>query len=80
MSESDLIGKRVRHKCHNPHCPLKGTVVRVYDLRGVQMRTLSGEMSSDKWVEVKWDAFHGEKSSIPQGYTQSVPIEKVRVI
>lgn len=79
-SEIDLIGKRVRHKCDDPNCPLVGTVVRVYDLRGIKVRTLSREMSSDKWVEVRWDAFHGEKSSIPEGYTQSVPIERVEVI
>jgi len=80
MSETELIGKRVRHRCHDPNCPLIGTVLRVYDLQGVQVRTLSGQMSSDKWVEVRWDACHGEKSSIPEGYTQSVPIEKVEVI
>jgi len=81
LSESDgyrpdLTGKRVKHNCGDPRCPLKGIVV---DVIYMPSKSLKGE-HSDWWAVVKWDEYHGTFSSVPLGYTQPMPISKVEVI
>lgn len=69
---STLPGKRVRHKCEYPDCPLKGTVTRVFHMPD---RTLAGE-KSDYWAEVTWEG----QGNLPHGYTQAVPLHKIQII
>lgn len=68
----NLIGKRVRHVCEDPNCPLKGKVLKVVYLPDI---TKSGEYF-EWWAVVRWEP-HG---NLPKGYKQPVPINRVEMI
>lgn len=65
-------GDRVRHRCGDPHCPLRGVVLDVVIRPDVSVR---GERS-DWWVLIQWDPLQGV---LPNPiYTHPMRVEKLR--
>ena len=67
-----LVGRRVKHNCGDPNCDLEGTVV---DVKNHPYMSLRGEVAV-WWPVVQWDAI----GDVPTGYTQAVPLSKIKVI
>jgi len=68
----ELVGKRVRHNCEDPNCPLVGTVTQVVRAPSTSLR---GEYA-EYWAIVNWDGH----DNVPHGYIQPVPINRVKLI
>lgn len=68
----DLVGKRVRHNCDDPHCTLQGTII---DLVPNPDKVVRGEHT--EWLAVvKFDPHE----TLPEDYTQPVSLSMVKVI
>ena len=68
----ELVGKRVRHNCGDPNCPLIGTVTQVVRAPDTSLR---GEYS-EYWAVVTWDGH----VDVPHGHVMPVAVSKVKLI
>ena len=64
-----LVGKRVRHRCEDPDCPLRGTVLRSLLGPGLTKR---GRFAL-RWVAIEWDGVGEGPEAIPEGYRLAIP-------